>query len=193
MPSSSVACALSRAGFNASRSDTALSYAAFASDTAAFGSSVPSACAAGATTQAVNVATAASAATHFPLVISTPFTPVRGGPGTVRFLHCRRRGHASRRGHATHSAGMTDSKEPSETGTTASETDDAKKKPYVPIADRPLLGVPEAEALTGVPAKIIRAQVRNGLLKARMAGSTTMRIRRADLDAWLDALPVWHA
>ena len=89
--------------------------------------------------------------------------------------------------------GMTDSKEPSETGTTASETDDAKKKPYVPIADRPLLGVPEAEALTGVPAKIIRAQVRNGLLKARMAGSTTMRIRRADLDAWLDALPVWHA
>ena len=69
--------------------------------------------------------------------------------------------------------GMTDSKEPSETGTTASETDDAKKKPYVPIADRPLLGVPEAEALTGVPAKIIRAQVRNGLLKARMAGSTT--------------------
>ena len=61
--------------------------------------------------------------------------------------------------------------------TSASETDDAKKKPYVPITDRPLLGVPEAEALTGVPAKIIRAQVRNGLLKARMAGSTTMRIR----------------
>ena len=56
-----------------------------------------------------------------------------------------------------------------------------------------MLGVPEAEALTGVPAKLIRAQVRNGLLKARMAGSTTMRIRRADLDAWLDALPAWHA
>lgn len=53
--------------------------------------------------------------------------------------------------------------------------------------------MPEAEALTGVPAKIIRAQVRNGLLKARMAGNTTMRIRRADLDAWLDALPAWHA
>ena len=48
--------------------------------------------------------------------------------------------------------------------------------------------MPEAEALTGVPAKIIRAQVRNGLLKARMAGSTTMRIRRADLDEWLDLL-----
>ena len=46
--------------------------------------------------------------------------------------------------------------------TSASETDDAKKKPYVPITDRPpLLGVPEAEALTGVPAKIIRAQVQH--------------------------------
>ena len=85
---------------------------------------------------------------------------------------------------------MTDSKQPSETGTTTSETDDAKKKPYVPINDRPLLGVPEAEALTGVPAKIIRAQVRNGLLKARMAGSTTMRIRRTDLDEWVANLPV---
>lgn len=89
--------------------------------------------------------------------------------------------------------GMTYSKKPIADPETDPEPDDAKKKPYVPIADRPLLGVPEAEALTGVPAKIIRAQVRNGLLKARMAGSTTMRIRRADLDAWLDALPVWHA
>lgn len=70
---------------------------------------------------------------------------------------------------------------------------DSKKTSYVPIENRPLLGVDEVEALTGVPAKIIRAQVRNGLLKARMAGSTTMRIRRADLDAWLGALPAWHA
>ena len=72
--------------------------------------------------------------------------------------------------------------------TSASENNAADPK-----ENRPLWGVPEAEALTGVPAKIIRAQVRNGLLKARMAGSTTMRIRRADLDAWLDALPAWHA
>lgn len=85
---------------------------------------------------------------------------------------------------------MTKMQKPSGTGTTTADT---KKKRYVPINDRPLLGVPEAEALTGVPAKIIRAQVRNGLLKARMAGSTTIRIRRADLDVWLDALPVWHA
>lgn len=85
---------------------------------------------------------------------------------------------------------MTESKKTLESEDTTARP---KEKPYVPIENRPLLGVPEAEALTGVPAKIIRAQVRNGLLKARMAGSTTMRIRRADLDAWLDALPAWHA
>lgn len=88
---------------------------------------------------------------------------------------------------------MTYSKKPIAAPEEDPETDDAKKKPFVPISDRPLLGVPEAEALTGIPAKIIRAQIRNGLLKARMAGSTTMRIRRADLDDWLDALPFWHA
>lgn len=70
---------------------------------------------------------------------------------------------------------------------------DSKKTPYVPIENRPLLGVDEVEALTGVPAKIIRANVRNGLLKACMTGSTTMRIRRRDLDEWLDTLPVWRA
>lgn len=67
------------------------------------------------------------------------------------------------------------------------------EKPYVPIEHRPLLGVTEAEALTGIPAKIIRANIRSGRLAARMADSTTMRIRRADLDEWLDLLPAWHA
>ena len=67
------------------------------------------------------------------------------------------------------------------------------EKPYVPIEHRPLLGVTEAEALTGIPAKIIRANIRAGRLAARMADSTTMRIRRADLDEWLDLLPAWHA
>lgn len=83
--------------------------------------------------------------------------------------------------------------EPKKTPESESTTARPKEKPYVPIENRPLLGVDEVEALTGVPAKIIRANVRNGLLKACMAGSTTMRIRRADLDAWLDALPAWHA
>lgn len=48
--------------------------------------------------------------------------------------------HPGRRRPRRIAMGMTDSKEPSETGTTASETDDAKKKPYVPIADRPPAG-----------------------------------------------------
>ncbi|WP_137655449.1 helix-turn-helix domain-containing protein [Bifidobacterium moukalabense] len=90
---------------------------------------------------------------------------------------------------------MTDFRKPSastEDRPSPAATTDSKKKPYVPIEHRPLLGVPEVEALTGIPAKIIRANVRNGLLKARMAGSTTMRIRRVDLDAWLGALPAWH-
>ena len=85
---------------------------------------------------------------------------------------------------------MTESKKTLESeGTTARP----KEKPYVPIENRPLLGVDEVEAHTGVPAKIIRANVHNGLLKACMAGSTTMRIRRRDLDEWLDMLPAWRA
>lgn len=35
----------------------------------------------------------------------------------------------------------------------ASVMTDSKKTPYVPIENRPLLGVDEVEALTGVPAK----------------------------------------
>ena len=63
---------------------------------------------------------------------------------------------------------MTESKKTLESeGTTARP----KEKPYVPIENRPLLGVDEVEALTGVPAKIIRANVRNGLLKARRCAS----------------------
>ena len=50
---------------------------------------------------------------------------------------------------------MTESKKTLESeGTTARP----KEKPYVPIENRPLLGVDEVEALTGVPAKIIRAR-----------------------------------
>lgn len=40
--------------------------------------------------------------------------------------------------------GMTYSKKPIADPETDPEPDDAKKKPYVPITDRPLLGVPEA-------------------------------------------------
>ena len=77
--------------------------------------------------------------------------------------------------------GMTDSKEPSETGT--------KEKPYVPIEHRPLLGVSEAAALTGLDEKAIRLAIRQGKLIACYAGSSTKRIRRRDLDDWISSLP----
>lgn len=68
--------------------------------------------------------------------------------------------------------------EPKKTPESESATARLKEKPYMPIEHRPLLGVDEVEALTVIPTKIIRANVCNGLLKACMAGSTTMRIRR---------------
>ena len=74
---------------------------------------------------------------------------------------------------------MTDSKKPSA----------PKEKPFVPIADRPLLGVPEAAALTGLDEKIIRLTIRQGELIACYAGSSTKRIRRRDLDDWISSLP----
>ena len=76
---------------------------------------------------------------------------------------------------------MTDSRKPSTAG--------PKEKPYVPIEHRPLLGVSEAAALTGVDEKIVRQAIRQGELIACYALSSTKRIRRRDLDDWLSALP----
>lgn len=59
----------------------------------------------------------------------------------------------------------------------------------VPLRDKLTLTIPEAEALSGVPSKVLRAQVKAGLLPARYAASSTPRIRRQDLDMWLEALP----
>lgn len=59
----------------------------------------------------------------------------------------------------------------------------------VPLSERLTLTVPEASLLTGIPAKIIRAQVKNQNLQACYAGSSTIRIRRTDLDDWIRALP----
>lgn len=60
---------------------------------------------------------------------------------------------------------------------------------YVPIEHRPLLGVPEAAALTGLDEKVIRLAIRQGKLIACYVHSSTKRIRRCDLDDWLSALP----
>ncbi len=76
---------------------------------------------------------------------------------------------------------MTDSRKPSET--------EPKEKPYVPIEHRPLLGVPEAAALTGLDEKVVRQAIRQGELIACYAGSSTKRIRRRDLDDWISSLP----
>lgn len=64
-----------------------------------------------------------------------------------------------------------------------------KEKPFVPIEHRPLLGVPEAAALTGLTEANIRQAVRRGDLIACYAYTTIMRIRRRDLDDWLESLP----
>ena len=79
---------------------------------------------------------------------------------------------------------------PSEKTTTPkTTTTKSKEKPYVPIENRPLLGVPEAAALTGLTEANIRLAVRRGDLIACYAYTTIMRIRRRDLDDWLASLP----
>ena len=77
---------------------------------------------------------------------------------------------------------MTDSRKPSTAG--------PKEKPYVPIEHRPLLGVSEAAALTGLDEKIVRQAIRQGELIACYAHSSTKRIRRRDLDDWISSLPI---
>lgn len=64
-----------------------------------------------------------------------------------------------------------------------------KKKPYVPIEHQPLLGVPEAAALTGLTEANIRLAVGRCDLIDCYAYTTIMRIRRRDLDDWLESLP----
>lgn len=59
----------------------------------------------------------------------------------------------------------------------------------IPIKDKLTLTVPEASALAGIPYKIVNAAVKNGDLASCYAGSSTVRIRRTDLDDWVAALP----
>lgn len=49
-----------------------------------------------------------------------------------------------------------------------------------PLRDKLTLTVPEAGALSGIPARVVRAAVLNGDMPACYAGSTTMRIRRTE-------------
>ncbi len=61
-------------------------------------------------------------------------------------------------------------------------------KPFVPIEHRLSLTVEEAAALSGIPVKTVRLAVRAGELGHFEKGSTTARIRRADLEDWVAAL-----
>ena len=79
---------------------------------------------------------------------------------------------------------MTESKTPS-----AYMKNPTPSKPYVTIEHRPLLGVSEAAALTGLDEKIVRQAIRQGELIACYAHSSTKRIRRRDLDDWISSLP----
>ncbi|MEI3464239.1 MAG: helix-turn-helix domain-containing protein [Bifidobacterium angulatum] len=61
--------------------------------------------------------------------------------------------------------------------------------PEIPIKDKLTLTVPEASALSGIPYKIVNSAVKSGDLESCHAGSSTVRIRRSDLEDWVAALP----
>ena len=63
------------------------------------------------------------------------------------------------------------------------------KTDHVLIENRPLLGVPEAASLCGLTEKTIRQAIRQGELIACYAYTSTVRIRRRDLDDWISSLP----
>ena len=65
----------------------------------------------------------------------------------------------------------------------------ASEKPYVPIADRPLLGVPEAAALCGLSEKAVYTAIKRGELLVCYVHSSTAHIRRRDLDGWISVCP----
>lgn len=61
--------------------------------------------------------------------------------------------------------------------------------PEIPIKDKLTLTVPEASALSGIPYKIVNAAIKSGDLESCYAGSSTVRIRRTDLEDWVSSLP----
>jgi excisionase family DNA binding protein len=61
------------------------------------------------------------------------------------------------------------------------------QKPVVAIADKPLLKLDEAAALTGLSRKILRQAIEDGKLKARVIGRG-FRVKREDLDKFIKKL-----
>jgi excisionase family DNA binding protein len=61
------------------------------------------------------------------------------------------------------------------------------QKPAVAIADKPLLKLDEAAALTGLSRQILRQAIKDGELKSRIL-SRAFRIKREDLDKFIKKL-----
>lgn len=59
---------------------------------------------------------------------------------------------------------------------------------YVPPERRLTLTVEAAAAVAGLPVKQVRAAVDRGDLPHFTLGSTTVRIRRSDLEQWVSVL-----
>lgn len=60
-------------------------------------------------------------------------------------------------------------------------------QPGVPIADKLLLTLPEAQALTGLSKGFLRDAINSGELKAKIIGRS-WRVKRSDLDDYIKSL-----
>lgn len=60
-------------------------------------------------------------------------------------------------------------------------------QPSVPIADKLLLTVQEAQALTGLSKEFLRDAIQEGRLKAKVIGRS-WRVKRSDLDEFVASL-----
>lgn len=57
------------------------------------------------------------------------------------------------------------------------------------LADHLSFTVPEAAKVSGIPVQLVRAAVLSGDLESfTVPGSSRQRIRRRELEAWLDAM-----
>jgi excisionase family DNA binding protein len=65
-----------------------------------------------------------------------------------------------------------------------------ESKPHVPIADKVLLTIPEAQALTGLSREILKEAIEAGDLPAKIMGKA-YRIKRKDIETYIDRL--WEA
>lgn len=57
-----------------------------------------------------------------------------------------------------------------------------------PLAERLTLTIPEAADLSGIPLRNLKAAIRDGILPVFTLGSSRLRVRRRDLDAFVAGL-----